>query len=209
MSVKYEDFWAYHEDCRESYENHHHLQTGGMESLAEGRDASLDGLCVYHCEEYPGIGISIDGHQPPHPVKPYHLEPVLVKVFEDWNMTPKQAGEVLKATAGTVREYANQFGVEIGNGTMWKRDREWDEMCKVVRDLDGQCVVCGVGCEEYWEENGRKMPVHHVIPKDVFENQKEANFLENLVSLCPVCHGSVEESEVTPRKLFIENEEDG
>ena len=64
---------------------------------------------------------------------------------------------------------------------------EWRRLREVVRARDGfRCQSCGA------PENGRTHDVHHKIPFRFFEYPADANRLENLVTLCQVCHRRVE-----------------
>ncbi len=71
---------------------------------------------------------------------------------------------------------------------------EWKKIRERVRARDGyKCQVCGT------PESGRQHDVHHKIPFRSFVRagtlelaQREANRLENLVTLCPTCHKQTE-----------------
>lgn len=63
----------------------------------------------------------------------------------------------------------------------------WQEIRIQVRARDGyRCQVCGS------LEIGRPHHVHHKVPFRTFASALEANRLENLITLCPVCHRKVE-----------------
>lgn len=63
-------------------------------------------------------------------------------------------------------------------------DREWRAVRDKVLKRDGkQCVVCG---------DNEKLHVHHIIPVRSFDEEGNAHYLENAVSLCPSCHRNVE-----------------
>jgi DEAD/DEAH box helicase domain-containing protein len=71
---------------------------------------------------------------------------------------------------------------------------DWGKIRERVRARDGyKCQVCGT------PESGRQHEVHHKIPFRAFVRagsldlaQKEANRLENLITLCPSCHKQAE-----------------
>lgn len=73
-------------------------------------------------------------------------------------------------------------------GPNWRRQR------RRARKQDGYaCQFCGATEAEL----GRQLDVHHVIPFRKFgiERYKEANHLDNLISLCHSCHASLPEDE--------------
>lgn len=74
---------------------------------------------------------------------------------------------------------------KIYYGPNWKRIR------KEVQERDNHtCQRCGITSEEI----GHELPVHHIKPIRTFDSWEEANVLDNLISLCPTCHGIVENS---------------
>jgi DEAD/DEAH box helicase domain-containing protein len=65
--------------------------------------------------------------------------------------------------------------------------QDWNIQKKLARERDGfRCQVCGI------IETGRAHDVHHKIPFRQFQTYKQANRLENLVTLCSTCHKRVE-----------------
>lgn len=70
-------------------------------------------------------------------------------------------------------------------GPNWRRQRR-----KARKRDNHTCRECG----KTREENGQALDVHHIIPFHKFgvERYKEANHLDNLISLCRVCHGRTE-----------------
>jgi 5-methylcytosine-specific restriction endonuclease McrA len=61
----------------------------------------------------------------------------------------------------------------------------WDEMReKVLKRDDSECVVCGKDKEDI----GREPDVHHIIPIYQFDEPEDANYLDNLVTLCTKHH---------------------
>ena len=64
---------------------------------------------------------------------------------------------------------------------------QWNAIRDTVRAQDQYtCQVCGA------PENGRPHDVHHKTPFRTFASYKEANRLDNLITLCRVCHRSAE-----------------
>lgn len=74
----------------------------------------------------------------------------------------------------------------------WSNDQNdygprWEQIRKLVRARDrGKCQNCGR------LEDGRAHDVHHKIPFRSFASHEQANVLENLVTLCSICHGLAE-----------------
>jgi group II intron reverse transcriptase/maturase len=82
---------------------------------------------------------------------------------------------------------------EVINREEFPEERPWlgdegdraglkDQRMKVLKRDDWTCQSCGANLSEAQPE------VHHKKPVRDFSNPKEANRLENLVSLCPGCH---------------------
>lgn len=62
----------------------------------------------------------------------------------------------------------------------------WVKIRTAIRERDGyRCRRCG----KPESENGRALPVDHIIPWRTFATAAEANRPENLVALCDTCHG--------------------
>jgi len=74
-------------------------------------------------------------------------------------------------------------------GENWKKQRN-----KARKRDDYTCQRCGV-CES---ELDRSLSVHHKVPLRKYDNWREANELENLITLCRSCHGVVESWPVQP-----------
>jgi DEAD/DEAH box helicase domain-containing protein len=71
----------------------------------------------------------------------------------------------------------------IDYGADWKRQR------LLARQRDGfRCQFCGE------PEKDRSHDVHHKIPFKKFSSPDQANHLENLITLCPICHRKAETS---------------
>jgi len=79
--------------------------------------------------------------------------------------------------------------------------KNWSKQQKRCRERDGhECRVCGTARKEI----GRSLSVHHITPRSQFGDGewRQYNDLDNLVSLCPSCHGAFE-------GRFIEEDVDG
>jgi len=69
------------------------------------------------------------------------------------------------------------------------RGKNWITIKKQVRERDNHiCKICGITELQL----GKKLDVHHIKPYRLFNNDEEANALENLISLCPSCHHRVD-----------------
>lgn len=99
------------------------------------------------------------------------------------------------------RCYGNWFSENLSgeDSPHWKGGYEygtgWPEQREKARKRDGyKCGLCGKPEEEQIEENGRKLPVHHIRPLMEFDGDfKQGNRLENLITLCDNCHPTVEQ----------------
>ena len=76
------------------------------------------------------------------------------------------------------------------NSPLWRggyssyRGKNWLEQRSKAIERDNSC------CQRCGDEDS--LQVHHIEPFRTFENYKEANKLENLITLCTVCHRKVE-----------------
>lgn len=69
-------------------------------------------------------------------------------------------------------------------GVNWTKQRK-----KCLERDDYTCRVCST----HQSEIGREPAVHHITPRSQFDGTpREMNSLENLVTLCPSCHGKFE-----------------
>lgn len=66
----------------------------------------------------------------------------------------------------------------------------WTKQRRKCLDRDQHaCRVCGTDRSEI----GQEPSVHHITPRSQFDGTpREMNAVENLVSLCPQCHGKYE-----------------
>lgn len=77
-------------------------------------------------------------------------------------------------------------GHESYYGSNWRKMRE-----KTLERDNYVCVVCGRGEDVL----GRQPDVHHIIPLREFKEPEDANYLDNLVTLCNKHHMMVEHGE--------------
>jgi len=76
------------------------------------------------------------------------------------------------------------------------RGPNWNRQSRAARLRDSNtCQVCGFA-------NGDNLPVHHIKPYHLFSDYREANRLNNLITLCPTCHAAEE------KKYWQEHPED-
>lgn len=82
-----------------------------------------------------------------------------------------------------------------GGKSLWNsrgyRGPNWKLQSKKTRERDGFCCK-NPECGKTQVENGRELPVHHIIPYWNYTSWRKANRLSNLVTLCDVCHGKEE-----------------
>lgn len=70
-------------------------------------------------------------------------------------------------------------------GRLEYRGEDWPAQRRAARARDGDtCQRCG--------HHSRNLPVHHIWPFRLWADYRDANVLENLITLCPPCHGTVE-----------------
>ncbi len=101
-----------------------------------------------------------------------------------WLMVPPEVVERLREDGWWVGEHVASRGPD------------WPQQRDRARQRDGyRCTRCGAS-----ERPGRQHDVHHLVPFRDFgwrpgenENYRQANRLENLVTLCPSCHRLAEQ----------------
>lgn len=94
-----------------------------------------------------------------------------------------------------------------GKSTYQKRKEtygeNWQEAREKVLERDGyECRGCGMTHEEHKQDDSLFPPdkglhVHHKIKASTFDTPKEANKINNLVSLCYDCHQTAENDVLT------------
>lgn len=87
----------------------------------------------------------------------------------------------------------------IAGQTESNRDRyygtNWKEMRAKTLERDRyRCQSCGDSINELRSDNSTGLHVHHIVPVREFQEPEDANFLENLITLCPSCHSDAEGS---------------
>ncbi len=102
------------------------------------------------------------------------LPPTELHTTAYWFVVKESTVESLRAT-GNWSNDQNDYGPR------------WDQIRKLVRARDHfKCQNCGR------PEDGRAHDVHHKIPFRSFPSYEQANVLDNLVTLCGICHGLAE-----------------
>lgn len=71
-----------------------------------------------------------------------------------------------------------------GGKSRWYEGNWKSQRAKARKRDNYTCQDCGAVSQNH----GYEMDVHHIVDYDLFEEPKEANLLENLVTLCRVCH---------------------
>ncbi|MDS0281167.1 HNH endonuclease [Haloarcula onubensis] len=70
---------------------------------------------------------------------------------------------------------------------------KWWSIRRAARQRDDcECQICGMDEDDL----GRKPDVHHITPLRKFENPQDAHKLDDVITLCPLCHRNVETSEM-------------
>lgn len=62
------------------------------------------------------------------------------------------------------------------------------------------CQICGITEKEY----GQQLSVHHIRLYRLFEDKKEANDLNNLISVCEPCHRFIHSNANTEKIYLVE-----
>lgn len=68
---------------------------------------------------------------------------------------------------------------------------------KALQRDNRECQLCGKDHEQHIRDHNREHDVHHIIPFDHFDDYRDANRLENLITLCAFCHQKVENGLLT------------
>jgi 5-methylcytosine-specific restriction endonuclease McrA len=128
--------------------------------------------------------------------------------LRSWNhddgLTLTEISDKLGCSKMTVSMWFDRHGIEIEYlsgedhpswkggydgyyGKSWHRNRK-----RAIERDGGECVICGVD---------DRIEVHHITPFRKFglDNEVEANQLDNLITLCPDCHGRWEGIELRPQ----------
>lgn len=66
---------------------------------------------------------------------------------------------------------------------------DWERQKRVVKERDNhRCQICGRTPDQF----KGSLQVHHITPFRDFDDYLSANHTNNLITLCPSCHGKVE-----------------
>jgi DEAD/DEAH box helicase domain-containing protein len=118
-----------------------------------------------------------------------HLPAREFQTIGSWLWIPDAFGRELEAEVQAAGEVLRIGLGEIDYGPSWEEARQ------AARRRDGfRCQRCGAG-----ESGDREHDVHHRVPFRAFgyqpgvnRNDRQANALENLVTLCRICHTRLE-----------------
>lgn len=87
------------------------------------------------------------------------------------------------------REYSGENHPNWNGGKDGYRGPNWPEQRQKARQRDDhECQNC---------ETAEQLQVHHIIPFHSFDDYREANQLQNLITLCVSCHQKVEWGSLT------------
>lgn len=76
---------------------------------------------------------------------------------------------------------------------------------KVRKRDEYECQFCGTSQEEHREKYNTALHVHHIKPARKFDHPKERNSMDNLVTLCCVCHPKAENGKLGPISVTKNN----
>jgi len=83
---------------------------------------------------------------------------------------------------------------DLREKNLWRNDQnnygsDWSRIRQLIRERDHyRCQICGI------EESGSEHHVHHKIPFREFTDFELANQIDNLITLCPICHQRAEQT---------------
>ncbi len=113
-------------------------------------------------------------------------------------------GEVIKKMTQTRKEQGSPWNKGENNGMYGKTGRDnpawrgggedyygesWVELRRNARKRDNyECQNCG----KREESIDRELDVHHIKPRRKFDNVENANYMENVITLCMSCHRMAE-----------------
>ena len=97
------------------------------------------------------------------------------------------------------REYSGENHPRWKNNGRYYRGPNWNRQRKKAGKRDDfECQNCG---------GEDQLQVHHIIPYDSFDSYKEANKLQNLITLCVSCHHLLEWGSISVQsnlEIFVE-----
>jgi 5-methylcytosine-specific restriction endonuclease McrA len=129
----------------------------------------------------------------------------------------RKGSEILRPGYGSYcsnecRHYANSLSKRGSNNPNWtggikpnSRGENWGSQSRKAKERDGhECQIC----HRRRENNGRKwiIDVHHIIPYRYFNNDfKNANELNNLITVCRKCHRKLEKESNNVSPISIQS----
>lgn len=156
----------------------------------------------------------LEGSSPPEKVPDDELLAEVAMVIETLGHPPTQS-ELTEIGSYSMMPYNRAFGGinaavrEIGHEPRnpWGEDKggqyygpNWQEQRLRCLARDGyQCQVCELDRDSHYQRFEHDLSAHHIERFDSFDSYEVANRLENLVTVCAGCHGSVEGK---PRSFF-------
>jgi len=131
-------------------------------------------------------------------------------IEEKWTIT--EISEELNVTMSPVLNIMDRYDIQRRGRSWYSGEKSkqyqggkrsaiykgnWSEQRNKARERDGyKCQLCG----KPESDMQRQLSVHHKKPYKTFDDPKEANKLENLLSLCASCHPKVERWPVQPHR---------
>lgn len=142
-------------------------------------------------------------------VKPWQNPFIMKQLHHDKGMAQVAMADKLGCTPQTIRRWLRKHNIEITSNTphvagedhpRHRSDRppeygsDWVKIAETVRERDGyECQRCGRTQEESLERYGRKLDVHHTIPRvTLIECGADFDAPDFLITLCSRCHTKVE-----------------
>ena len=122
--------------------------------------------------------------------------------------------EILLETTGYWLIFSQALAEQLWNAGILARPNDygpnWSQQRRKVLERDGyRCRTCGGGASNLSiEEKGILLHIHHIRPfrdygyiPGVNENYRQANEIDNLITLCPSCHRRAEAGQQTRSAL--------
>lgn len=156
------------------------LEAAGLEptdrqiDLAEGRQSVRRNALIQElhrlAEEY---------GDPPRSVEMYlhgqYSRERYTREFGSWGQALEAAG---------YEPWGERGDYTVPYSTSWKRLRE------ERLEMDNHtCQICGLDREEHYEKYGWGPEVHHIQKVKLHDQPEDADYLDNLITLCRKCHG--------------------
>jgi 5-methylcytosine-specific restriction endonuclease McrA len=97
------------------------------------------------------------------------------------------------------KEYSGEDHPRWKDNGDYYRGPNWHRQREKARNRDNyECQKC---------RSEKQLQVHHITPYDSFDDYKEANRLQNLITLCTSCHHKLEWGSITVQsdlETFVE-----